>query len=83
MKEEGFEGTDLATLAHLECLWMPMASGTNQNEDIAYAIVRFFYISCFQASLSMNEEGFEGTDLATLAHLECLYSATGVLCNPK
>ncbi len=54
MKKEGFEGTDLATLAHLECLWMPMASGANQNEDIAYAIVRFFYISCFQASLSMR-----------------------------
>ena len=47
-----------------------MASGANQNEDIAYAIVRFFYISCFQASLSMNEEGFEGTDLAALSHLE-------------
>ena len=73
MKEEGFEGTDLATLAHLECLWLPMASGANQNKDIAYAIVRFFYISCFQASLSMREEGFEGTDLATLAHLECLW----------
>ena len=54
MREEGFEGTDLATLAHLECLWMPMASRANQNEDIAYAIVRFFYISCFQASLSMR-----------------------------
>ena len=33
MNEEGFEGTDLATLAHLECLWMPMVSGANQNEE--------------------------------------------------
>jgi hypothetical protein len=30
-----------------------------------------------------GREGFEGTDLAALSHLERPYSATGILCNPK
>ena len=29
----------------------------------------------------LRREGFEGTDLAALAHLERPYSATGILCH--
>ena len=32
---EGFEGTDLASLSHLECLTLPRASSANQNEEVA------------------------------------------------
>lgn len=37
-----------------------------------------FFIFCVA-----EREGFEGTDLAALAHLERPYSATGIQCNPK
>ena len=41
LRREGFEGTDLAALAHLECLPLPRASSATQNEEVAGAILFF------------------------------------------
>ena len=51
---EGFEGTYLASLGHLECLALPRASSANQNEEVAEQL-SFLYLctSPFNKLMSM------------------------------
>ena len=72
---------------------MLVARCASVNGSRAAKVVRFAYVlqGDFLSRLASNDyfcviptvchkRGFEGTDLATLAHLEYPQSATGILC---
>ena len=53
LRREGFEGTDLAALAHLECLALPGASWASQNEEVARQL-SFLYLCTFPFNKLMS-----------------------------